>query len=131
MAATAKKTSRLKKLLSELPDFCAPSVSFEAGADDITAVPDRLGRLARIRSVIEIYEKKLRAAIVENGEFAVEGRDFRATLIDTQRTLLDTAAIRAELGDEWCQRYDRVSEYQQVRVAARTGERLNEPLAAD
>jgi hypothetical protein len=117
----------LRKLLLELPAFRTPAVGFDAGADDVGSIADRLGRVAAVRAELEGYEETLKAIVRENGETAIEGRLFRATLSTYEQDRLDTKAIRDAMKPAWLKKHTITQTITKVSVKARTGIGLDQP----
>jgi hypothetical protein len=109
------------KHLAAIPAFRSTRLEFDAGADSIGIAVDRLGRVKAAIAGLEVYEKALKEAVIAHGEAAVEGTTFRATVSIAEQLRLDTKAIRVEMGDDWCGRFEKPSIITTVRVAARTG----------
>lgn len=115
------KAKSVKKLLAELPAFRGRVLELEAGAPDVGAIADRLGRVAAIKAELETYEKALKAIVIENGEPAVEGKLFRAVLSTFEQERLDSKAIKATMDAKWLKKFTVSAEVTTVRVHARTG----------
>lgn len=126
----AKPSAAVKKLLADLPSFRAPSLELTAGCPDIGALADRLGRVAAVRAELEAYEDSLKEIVRENGDSAIEGRLFRATLSVYDENRLDTKAIRADMKPKWLAKYTVTKSVSKVSVKARMGIGLGEPVAA-
>jgi hypothetical protein len=127
----AKPNAATRKLLEALPAFRSLALAFDAGCADVGAAADRLGRLAAVRAELEQYESQLKEVVIENGELAVEGRLYRATVSTYEQKKLDLAAIRADMTKAWLKKYSLPPvPVTQVRVKARIGAGLGEPVAA-
>jgi hypothetical protein len=126
----AKPSAAVKKLLAGLPDFRVPSLAFDEGCDTVDALADRLGRVAAVRAELEGYEEKLKEVVRENGETAIEGRLFRATLSIYDQSRLNTDAIRAAMKPAWVAKYTVTKSVAKVSVKARLGIGLGEPVPA-
>ena len=76
---------------------------------------DRVGYISAIIAQLEAARAELRAVIVEHavakGAKKVKGKTFAASVVldPAPRVSLDTAAIRADMGDDWCAPYERTA----------------------
>jgi hypothetical protein len=130
----AKPSARVRKLLQDLPAFRSMALWYEAGAEDVGAVADRLGRVAAVRAELQVFEDLLRDVIKENGEAAVEGLGYRVTLATYEQERLDTKAIKEAkkppVVARWLGRFYRTKVVTSVSVKARLGTGLGEPAIA-
>jgi hypothetical protein len=125
----AKPSAVVKKQLAALPEFRVPSLAFDEGCADVGSLADRLGRVQAVRAELEGYEKRLKEIVRENGETAIEGRLFRATLSIYDENRLNTDAIRADMTPKWIAKYTVTKSIMKVGVKARLGSGLGEPVA--
>ena len=126
----AKPSAKVRRLLADLPAFRSLACAFDAGAEEMGDVADRLGRLAALRAQIETYEAKLKEVVIENGEAAIEGRTFRTTLSVYEESRLDTKRIREEMDARWLKRFSlEPKTIRKVTTRARIGTGLGEEAA--
>ncbi len=127
-----KVLAKIRRMLEALPPFRSVTLAFEAGAEDLGSVIDRLGRIKAIKAALKSYEDALNAVIIEHGEKAVEGKLFRAVLIPAgESDGLDIKRIRAEMPEAWLTKYTQTNQRgAQVRIFARSGLNLDMPAEA-
>ena len=118
-----KSAPDVKALLAALPVMRFPALEFEAGADDVGAVVDRLGRIAALKGEVKRYEEGLKKIVIDNGEPIVEGKLFRAVITGGGlKEGLDIEAIREDMDEKWLTKYTvRSRTSKSVRVNARKG----------
>lgn len=130
----SKPTARTRKLLEDLPAFRSLALAFDAGAEDLAAIADRLGRVAAVRAELQVFEDLLKDVIKENGEAAVEGRLYRVTLSTFAQERLDAKGIKEAKKPpavaRWLARFYRSATVTKVAVHARLGTGLGEPAIA-
>lgn len=125
--------AKVRKLLADLPAFRSLSLEYSAGAETVEELADRLGRVAAVRAELVVYEDALKDVIRENGDAAVEGRLFRATLSSYEQTRLDAKGIREAKQPptvkRWLNRFWITTPVTKVAVHARLGAGLEEKAA--
>lgn len=82
-------------------------------------VVDELGTVRAQIAFAKGKEKALADEILAAGRPEVEGRRFRAVIVQATRATLDMDAARRELGAEWCADHTRTSAVTSVRVSPR------------
>ena len=76
---------------------------------------DRIGYISAIMSQLEAARAELRDIVVGHaaatGAKKVKGKTFAASVVldPAARVSLDTAAIRKDMGDDWCATYERAA----------------------
>ena len=76
---------------------------------------DRIGHLSAIIAQLEAARKALHVTVIEHAVATrapkVKGKTFQASVVlaPSPRISLDTAAIRTDMGDDWCAPYERSS----------------------
>jgi hypothetical protein len=83
-------------------------------------IVDQLGHAKAEAAEIKAREDALKAELIARGVTECEGMLFRATVSEAARWTLDATAIRAEMGDAWCDKRSKVASVTSVRVSART-----------
>ena len=86
-------------------------------------IADTLGRVKAEAAEVKEREDALKAELVARGVTEAQGDLFRATITEAARWSLDANAIRAEMGETWCDRRSKVATVITLRVSARTGAR--------
>ena len=64
-------------------------------------IADELGTVKAQIADLETREKALRDELIRRGIPAIEGAAYSATITDTVRWTLNTAAVKAEMGAAW------------------------------
>ena len=80
---------------------------------------DRLGHLQALIAQLCDVEGELKEAIRDAGESEISGKVFDAAVVSSVRTSLDSKAIREDMGEAWCAKYERRTLTKSVRVTAR------------
>src|SRR3984893_7394425 len=62
---------------------------------------DQLGTLKAEIAALEDREKSVRDELIRRGGAEIEGAVYRATISDAVRWTIDSAKVRAEMGDAW------------------------------
>ena len=65
------------------------------------ALADELGTVKAHIADLELREKALRDELIRRGVSDIEGTVYSATITDTVRWTLNTAALKAEMGLPW------------------------------
>jgi hypothetical protein len=65
------------------------------------ALADELGTLKAQIAELQDREKALRDELIRRGETAIQGAAYGATIIESVRWTLNTAAVKAEMGAAW------------------------------
>jgi len=92
--------------------------------NNLTSTIDALGHIKAQIADLKAQEEALRAVLVEQGPGAYEGELFRATVSESERAVLDMAAVRAKLSQQFIRAHTSYTEVTTVRVAARSNARL-------
>lgn len=95
--------------------------SIDIQASTMGQIADKYGEIkARIAELAK-HEKALKNAIIEGGVAAVEGKRYRVTLSLSERSTLDSAAVKALLTPAQIASCTKVTDVTTVRCVAKTG----------
>ncbi len=79
---------------------------------EVAEVIDRLGEIIELRKLVDAEEKLLKETLEKNGKPPyVEGKLFRANLIERKRSTLDSAAVKEALGESWVTEHTKETKY--------------------
>lgn len=81
---------------------------------------DELGVLLNQLAPLQRRERELKDALKAKGHTVIEGALFRCTVSESIEERLDTRAIKAEMGADWCSARAKAVVKETVRVAAKT-----------
>lgn len=99
----AKAKTKVPNLANATPEFLA----------------DEIGKLAEARKENEkmekLYKEALKARCKNLGIDFVQGEEFEVSITKSDRTALDTTAVKAEMGDDWWAERCKISEVTTVR----------------
>lgn len=119
-ASTKAQSNGVAAAVLSMPAVHIPGMRLHAVAVASTGdMVDRLGHLQALIAQLCDIECDLKEAIRSVGESEIDGRVFRATVSESVRTTLDSKAIRKDMGERWCAKYERRSLTKTVRVVAR------------
>lgn len=75
-------------------------------------IVDRLGEIIELRKEIDKEEKLLKAALEKAGKPRyVEGKLFRANLLDRSRSSVDMEAVKEALSEKWVTEHTKETKY--------------------
>ena len=77
---------------------------------------DELGRIDEETRALEAREKEAREEMTRRGRWAIEGEAFVVTKSVIPTMALDTAAVRAEMGEDWVRGYSKPGQRTTYRV---------------
>jgi hypothetical protein len=81
-------------------------------------IADELGGLDVQSKAIEARMSALKAELKRRGTMHAAGERFAVTRSDAQRWSLDTASVRAEMGEAWCNSRSKMAAVTSFRLAA-------------
>lgn len=82
---------------------------------------DRLGELEAQKKALEEQIKAIKAEIKDTGARSVQGKFFKVTVGIAIRQNLDTAAVKAEMGQKWWDDHSNLSEVTTILVKSQVG----------
>ena len=104
----------------QMPAVAIPGVRLRAMSECVPGdIADRLGAVKSLISQLCGVEAALKESLITAGITEADGAAYRATVSDSVRCSLDSAAIRKKMGDSWCAKFEKRSSVTTVRVTAR------------
>jgi hypothetical protein len=95
-------------------------MSYDISTLTIEEKIDALGKLKAKIADLELYEKDLKNALIDDiGSGSVDGKTFRCSISTSKRETLDMEAVRAHLSPQFIRAHTKVSESPVVRISAR------------
>lgn len=82
------------------------------------ALADELGAIDEALKVMEARASALKAELKRRGLETAQGERFIVTRSDAVRWTLDSAAVKAAMGEEWANRHSKITPVTSFRVKA-------------
>lgn len=112
MAKTKRDLTAQLRGLPDLNNIFIPTDPIASLGDAV----DRLGRVLAAKARLEEYEDAAKKMLRESGLLKIDGDLYAATVTKSDRYIIDTDAVTAEMGERWVRKHSRWSPSKSVRV---------------